>query len=143
MSRSMKPALLYRIAAVLLVLFAAGHTFGFLQVDPEWHVDTLVQSMKTTHFDIAGSERTYWDFFVGFGLFVTVFQLFATIVAWQFGGLPRETLAAMRVSLWAFALTFAVIAFLSLRYFFIVPVVFSIVIFLCLAGAAWLSGAKR
>lgn len=99
--------------------------------------------MKSTHFNANGSDRTYWDFFFGFGLFVTVLMLFAAIVAWQFGSVPAETLAAMRISAWGFVVSFAVVAYLSWRYFFIVPVVFSIVIFLCLAAAAWLSGRQR
>jgi hypothetical protein len=139
----MKASLLYRISSILLVLFAIGHTLGFRQIDPKWGVDSLVQSMKSIHFDANGVDRTYWDFFVGFGLFVTVLMLFASIIAWQFGSLPSETLAAMRVSAWGFVVCFAVVAYLSWRYFFMVPVVFSIAIFLCLAVAAWVSGGQR
>jgi len=139
----MKASLLYRISSILLLLFAAGHTFGFRQIDPAWRVDSLVESMKTIHFNANGSVRTYWDFFVGFGLFVTVLLVFAAIVAWQFGSLPSETYAAMRVSAWGFAVCFAVVAYLSWRYFFIIPLVFSIAIFLCLVAAAWLSTSQR
>ena len=139
----MKASLLYRISSVLLLLFAAGHTLGFRQIDPKWGVDSLVQSMKSIHFNANGSDRTYWDFFVGFGLFVTVLMVFASIIAWQFGSLPSETLAAMRVSAWGFVVCFAVVAYLSWRYFFMVPVVFSIAILVCLAAAAWLSGGQR
>jgi hypothetical protein len=139
----MKASLLYRISSVLLVLFAIGHTVGFLQIDPTWGVDSLVQSMKTIHFNVSGSERTYWDFFVGFGLFVTALMLFASLIAWQFGSLPPETLAAMRLSAWAFVACFAVVAYLSWRYFFIVPLVFSIAIFVCLSAAAWRSAGQR
>ena len=139
----MKPSLLYRIVSILLLLFAMGHTAGFTQVDPKWGVDSLVQSMKSIHFDVNGSDRTYWDFFIGFGWFVTVLMVFAAAVAWQLGSLPAKTLAAMRVSAWAFAICFAVVAYLSWRYFFVIPLVFSNVIFLCLAAAAWLSGARR
>ena len=139
----MKASWLYRISSILLVLFAIGHTVGFLQVDPKWGVDTLVQSMKSIHFNISGSERTYWDFFVGFGLFVTVLMLLASLIAWQFGSLPPETLAAMRFSAWGFAACFAAVAYLSWRYFFIIPLVFSIAIFVCLSAAAWRSGGKR
>ena len=32
----MRASLFYRIAAVLLLLFAAGHTLGFRQSDPAW-----------------------------------------------------------------------------------------------------------
>ena len=139
----MKASLLYRICSILLLLFAVGHTFGFRQTDPAWAVDSLVQSMKSIHFNVNGADRTYWDFFVGLGLFVTLLMLFASIIAWQFGSLPSEILAAMRVGAWGFAICFAVVAYLSWRYFFIVPVVFSIAIFLCLAAAAWLSGGQR
>jgi hypothetical protein len=139
----MRASLLYRISSILLVLFAIGHTVGFSQINPAWHLDSLVQSMKSIHFNVNGSDRSYWDFFIGLGLFVTVLMLFASIVAWQLGSLPPPTLAAMRVSAWGFAIAFAVIAWLSWRYFFIVPIVFSFVIFLCLATAAWRSGVHR
>ena len=139
----MKASLLYRISSILLLLFAAGHTLGFRQIDPKWGVDSLVQSMKTIHFNANGSDRTYWDFFVGFGFFVTVLMVLASIIAWQFGGLPTETLAAMRMSAWGFVGCFVVVAYLSWRYFFMVPLLFSIAIALCLAAAAWLSGGQR
>jgi hypothetical protein len=125
----MSASFLYRIASVLLLLFAAGHTFGFLQVDPNWGVDSLVQAMKSTHFNANGSDRTYWDFYVGFGLFVTVLMVFGAIVAWQLGSLPSGTLFGLRLSTWGFAVCFAAVAFLSWRYFFIVPVIFSVSIF--------------
>jgi len=139
----MKASLLYRSSSILLLLFAAGHTLGFRQIDPKWSVDSLVQSMKTIHFSANGSDRTYWDFFVGFGFFVTVLLVFASIIAWQFGSLPAETLQAMRISTWGFVICFVVVAYLSWRYFFIVPVVFSTAISLCLASAAWRSGRQR
>ena len=137
--QDLKASAFYRIAAVLLLLFAVGHTVGFLQSDPKWGVDTLLGSMRSIHFDIQGFSRSYWDFYVGFGLFVTVFLLLAAVLAWQLGGLPAETLAHMRGVAWALALCFAAITVLSWRYFFIVPLVFSIVITVCLITAAWLS----
>ena len=138
----MKASLFYRIAAVLLLLFAFGHTLGFRQSDPTWGVDTLLGSMQSTHFDVQGFSRTYWDIFVGAGFFVGVFFLFSAVLAWQLGGLPAETLGVMRVTVWALALCFAAITVVSWRYFFTLPIVFSIVITVCLTAAAWLS-AKR
>jgi hypothetical protein len=135
----LKASILYRIASVLLVLFAAGHTVGFLQVDPKWGVDSMVTEMRSIHFDVQGSNRTYWEFYVGFGLFVSVFLVFSAVLAWQLGGLPAETLALMRGTAWALVVCFGALAFLSLRYFFIIPIAFSIGILLCLAAAAWLS----
>jgi hypothetical protein len=62
-----------------------------------------------------------------------------SVLAWQFGGLPAETLAAMRVTVWGFALCFAAITVVSWRYLFILPIVFSIAITVCLTAAALLS----
>ena len=135
----MKASLLYRISAVLLLLFAIGHTLGFRQSDPKWGVDALLASMRSTHFDVQGFNRTYWDFFVGFGLFVTVFLLLAAIMAWLMGGLPPETLTRTRGIAWTLALCFAAVTVLSWRYFFVIPIVFSLVITVCLISAAWLS----
>ena len=135
----MKASLFYRIAAVLILLFDIGHTVGFLQHDPEWKVDSLIGSMKSIHFAIQGFSRSYWDFFVGFGLFVTVFLLLAAAVAWQLGRLDAETLARVRGIGWSLALCFVVLTFLSFRYFFVLPLIFSIVIAICLMLAAWLS----
>jgi len=138
----MKAALFYRIAAVLLLLFALGHTLGFRQSDPKWGVDALVGSMQSIHFDVQGFSRTYWDLFVAAGFSVGVLYFFAAILAWQLGGLPGATLALMRGTAWAFALSFAAITVVSWRYLFIIPIVFSIVITLCLIVAAWLSARK-
>jgi hypothetical protein len=138
----MKASILYRIAAVLLLLFAVGHTLGFRQSDPTWGVDALLGSMRSIHFDMQGSNRTYWDLFVGAGFSVGVFYLFAAILAWQLGGLPATTLARMRGTAWAFALSFAAIAVVSLMYLFIVPVAFSIAITVCLTAAALISAKQ-
>jgi hypothetical protein len=135
-----KASLLYRIAAVLLLLFAVAHTLGFSQPpDPKWGVDALVGSMRSLHFDVQGSSRTYWDFFMAARSTVGVFYLFASVLAWQLGGLPAETLARMRGVTWAFGLCFAAITVVSWRYLFLVAVVFSAVVALCLISAAWLA----
>ena len=138
----MKASTFYRIAAVLLLLFALGHTFGFRQSDPKWGVDALLGSMRSIHFDIQGFNRTYWDLFVAAGFSVGVLYLFAAVLAWQLGGLPKANLALLRGTAWAFALCFAAITVVSWRYLFIIPIAFSIMITLCLTMAAWLSGRQ-
>jgi hypothetical protein len=138
----MKAPAFYRIAAVLLLLFAVGHTLGFNQSDPKWGVDALLGSMRSIHFDVQGSNRTYWDLFLAAGLSVGVFYLFAAILAWQLGRLPAATLALMRGTAWAFALCFAAITVVSWRFLFILPIAFSIVITSWLTAAAWLSAKQ-
>ncbi len=136
----MRASVFYRIAAVLLLLLDAGHTSGFPWSDPAWGVD--LGPMRSSHFYIMGFSRTYWDFYVGFGLLLSVYVLMAVLLAWHLGGLPPESLARMRGTAWTFALCFAAITVLSWKYLFVIPVVFAIVITLCLTAAAWLSGRR-
>jgi hypothetical protein len=135
----MKASLFYRIAAVLLLLFAIGHTLAFRESDPAWGVDAILRSMRSIHFDVQGFSRTYWDLFIAAGFSVGVFYLFAAVLTWQLGNLPAETLALMRVTVWALVLCFAGVTLVSWKYLFAVPIVFSVVITICLTAAAWLS----
>jgi hypothetical protein len=135
----MRPSVFYRIAAVLMFLFDVGHTVGFRQSDPQWGVDALLTLMRSIHFPLQGFSRTYWDLYSGLGFFVTVFLLFSAALAWQIGGLPAEALARMRGITWMFALCFAALSGLSFGYFFTAPLVFTILITVCLIAAASLS----
>ena len=135
----MRASIHYRAAAVLLFLFAVGHTLGFQESDPAWGVDPVLRLMHSTHFTIQGFTRTYWDFFVGAGFTVGVLYLFAAVLAWQLGGLPGETLALMRATAWGFACCFAVVTVLSVRHLFWIPIIMSALITICLSAAAWSS----
>jgi hypothetical protein len=137
----MKPSVFYKITSVLLLLFATGHTLGFRQIDPSWKVDSLVTAMRSTQFQAQGFLRTYWDFYVGFGLFVSVLLLLVAVMVWQLGALSDDTLAQLGVLRWGLVLCFVVVTVLSWKYFFWAPVIFSSVITLCLILGAWL-GAK-
>ncbi len=128
---------LYRIAAVLILLFDIGHSSGYPWSDPGWRVD--LGPMQSSRFEIFGFSRTYWDFYVGFGLFVSVFLLLAAVLAWELGGLPAQSLPLVRVTAWMLALCFAAITVLSWMHFFLIPIVFSTLITACLAAAAWRS----
>jgi hypothetical protein len=135
----MSARVLYRAAAVLLFLFALGHTLGFRDSDPTWGIGPVLAAMQATHFTIQGFTRTYWDFFVGAGLTVGVLYLFAAVLAWQLGGLPGATLALMRPTAWAFACCFAVVTAVSVRHLFWIPIIMSALITVCLSAAAWSS----
>jgi hypothetical protein len=135
-----KARILYRIAAVLLLLFAVGHTLGFRQGDPAWRAAALIGSMQSVHFNAQGFNRTYWDFFTAFGFFFSVFLLFSAVVAWQLGSVTAVSFGAFthRIA-WALAICFVAVTALSWRYAFTTPIVFSTAITACLIAAAWLS----
>jgi hypothetical protein len=132
---------LYRTAAVLIALYALGHSLSYPWSDPAWRVD--LGAMQSTRFDVLGFNRTYWDFYVGHGLFVSVLLFLAAIVAWQLGGLPEEILRLARFTAWALALCFLVLAILSWIYFFAVPIAFTSAITICLVAAASRSARNR
>jgi hypothetical protein len=46
----------------------------------------------------------------------------------------------MPLSAWVFVGCFTVVVFLSWRYFFLIPLVFSAMILVCVTLAAWFSG---
>ena len=100
-------------------------------------MDSAIGALKATQFQVQGMTRTYWDFFSGFGFFVTVLLFFSAILAFQLAGLSKESLRSLRVVTWAFALSFVMITLLTWRYFFIAPLVFSSLVALCLLMAAW------
>jgi ketosteroid isomerase-like protein len=136
----MNASILYRTAAVLLVLFALGHQLGFRRVDPAWQADSVVHGMQTVHFSVQGLSRTYWGFFSGFGFFVTAFLLFAALIAWELARLPAETLRQLSRVQWAFAIVFVVIAVTTWAYFFIAPGVFATLVAVCLIAAPLMAG---
>src|SRR5262249_39990245 len=90
-STSMTTRVLYRIAAVVFLLFAAGHTFGFLSFRPE-SADALAvyNSMNSVTFDFNGTVRSYAQFYTGFGLQVTAYLVFGAYLAWHLGKLAAS-----------------------------------------------------
>jgi hypothetical protein len=137
----MKAPILYRTAAVLMLLFAAGHTLGFRQNNPQWGADAVLESMRAVHFDAQGFTRTYWDFFSAFGLFFSVFLLFGAVLAWQLSRIPAEIFERVRSMAWALTICFAAITALSWRYAFTTPIVFSALITACLTAACLMTPA--
>lgn len=135
----MKASVLYRIASVLLLLFAVGHTLGFRQNNPDWKADAVLGLMRSVRFNALGFNRTYWDFFSAFGFFFSVLLVFAAVLAWQLSSLPAETLARVSSIAWALAICFVAVTALSCGFAFTIPIVFSALITVCLIVAARLS----
>lgn len=134
----MSTSSIYRVVAVLLVLYTLGHTLGFARVDPGWGVDAPIAALKSITFAAQGTpRRTYWGFYVGFGYFCSVLLLFAAGLAWQLGAVPPGTLRSLQLISWWFAATFLVATVVTWRYFFTAPMVFSALITIGLVVAAW------
>jgi len=109
----MNATLLYRITAVLLVLFAIGHTAGFVLFKPATSEGLAVlDAMDHVHFPIGSANYSYGQFFRGFGFFATLYLLFAAYLAWHLGNVARTNPKAIGALAWVFcALQAASIAF--------------------------------
>ena len=134
----MTAPLLYRIAAVLFVLFAAGHTFGFLTFIPDTaEGKAAFQSMNDVQFHVGGGSYSYGGFYRGFGLHVTVYLLFSAFLAWQLGQMAMQYPQAAGPIGWVFCAVQVVGLALSCLYFFPIAAVFSGVLAVCIGLAAW------
>jgi hypothetical protein len=73
---------LYRTAAIVLVLFALGHTFGFLTLRaPSAEGRAVYDAMNIVQFVVHGRSYTYGRFYRGFGLSCTVSMLFSAFLS--------------------------------------------------------------
>jgi hypothetical protein len=140
----MKPAALYRAAAILFVLFAAGHTVGFLEFRPSSPEGLAVrEAMNSVHFSVRGAEFTYGGFYLGFGLFVTAYLLFSALLAWQLGTLAHSRTPGLSGIAWSFFAVQIASLILSWVFFSTPPSVFSGLVAICLGIAAWSTPASR
>ncbi len=134
----MTPRRLLRIAAILSLLYFLGHSAGMPWTpSPGGQAETIVNLMRSFHFDVSGSSRTYWDFYLGFGLTISVFQLLESGVLWLLAGLAADAPARARPFVLAFLVANVLQLVLVLRFFFLPPIVLSVALTLCLGLAAW------
>ncbi len=91
--------------------------------------------MKANKFLAFGHQRTFWEFYTGLGLGVTIFLLMDSIVLWLLAPLIMRYPKEIRPVLAAFALGYLVFAVDSFRFFFLGPVVVEIIIGICLLAA--------
>jgi hypothetical protein len=131
-----KPALFLRIAAVLTFIHAVLHTIGgvFGKVDPG-PATIAVEAMKANQFLLMGHMRSFWDFYRGLGLGVTISLTFESIVFWLLASLARTDARRLRPILGTFLVAYAVLAVNSYTYFFLGPVIVELMIAVCLAIA--------
>jgi len=139
------PTFFLRVAAVLSLLHCIGHTIGgVFSVDaPSGTKEgAVVAAMKSNQFDVMGATRSYWDFFIGYGLTISISGLLQAVVFWQFAGLAKTDPRRMRPIIAVFLLANLGFAILAWKYFFIPPLVGDLLITTAL-GLAYLRAARK
>jgi hypothetical protein len=126
---------LLRIASVISLAFTAGHTLGGLQKWSPMGENEVLKAMTTVRFDTMGANRSYMDFFMGFGWSLSVFMLLQTVLLWQLASLARTDPARVRPMIAVFGLATLAGGLIAWRFIFPIPALFSSALFIVLLAA--------
>ena len=132
--------LLYRIAGVVFILFAIGHTFGFLSFRaPSVEARNVYDAMNQVRFQVGSQTFTYGGWYRGFGLGATSAMLFWSYLCFHLAALSRSNPQAIGTLGWAFFAVQAAGAVLGFMYFGIEAMVFSAASAVLVGAAAWMA----
>ena len=132
-----------RLAALIAALYAAGHTAGMPWTPShELPAQAVVAQMQGVHFSAAGSNRSYWDFYEGFGLAVSALLTVQAVLLWQLATIAKDEPHRVRPLVASFFLATIASGLIAWKLIFAVPVVFSGVLAACLA-LAYVAAGRR
>ena len=132
----MKPWIWLRVGAALQGLGAVLHTIAAMDSPSRGPAERAVfAAMQSFHFQIAGVNRSHWDFYQGYELCITVVFSILAVLIWQLSSLsredPRHSVPLITTILAAEILLSAI----GWEYFFAGPGGMSILIAACLIAA--------
>ena len=133
----MKATMLYRIAGGLLLLWAAGNTYGLLMF---WHA---TGSMNPVRFPVGHTDVTYAQVVLGYEVFCSFCVLFAAYLAWHLGTLARTMPDAIGAVGWGLLAYSLAAVYISWIFFSGFVLLLSTAIAVCLGWATWLSTAHH
>jgi hypothetical protein len=132
----MRPTTWLRAASILALLHAILHTIGGVFGDPlPGAGEIAAAAMKANTFVIMGRTRSYWAFYQGMGMGVTIFLVIDALVLWLLGEIIRKSDADLRDLLVCFVIGYLALAANSVHYFFAAPVIVEAAIAACVAMA--------
>ena len=131
----MTTTLWLRVSSVITALFAAGHALGGLKYWSPMGENAVLQAMRSVRFDVMGANRSYLDFYLGFGYSLSVIQVMLAILLWQFATMARTNAASVRPMIAVIILAVAACAVIAWRLILPVPALFSLVQLASLAVA--------
>lgn len=135
----MKPDVLLRIASAVAGLQFVAHTLLFVRSAPRHGAEEVAvrDAMKSHRFDFLGSQRSYWDFYYGYGLSAAFVVLIEAVLFWQLASLARSSPSAVMPMVALFLCFNIGHLILMWRYFFITPMIPDALIACCLGVVLW------
>ena len=131
----MTTTVLLRIASIVSLLFTAGHSLGGLNKWSPMGENDVLKAMTNMRFQTMGANRSYLDFFMGFGWSISVFMLLQTVLLWQLASLAGSDPVRVRPIIAVFALATIVSCVIAWRFIFPVPALFASVLVIVLIAA--------
>src|SRR4029077_7929793 len=131
----MKTRLALRIASFAMFLFAIGHSLGGTKSWSPAGENDVLRAMRSVHFNAAGANRTYMDFYTGFGWTLTIFLLLQAVLLWQLAAIAESNPRSVRPFIASFFAATLASAAVSWEFILPVPVIFSAAIATCLGVA--------
>ena len=139
----MRPDVILRVASAVAGLQFAAHTWLFVRSTPTHGPAEIavLDAMKANRFDFLGAQRSYWDFYYGYGLSAAFVVLIEAVLLWQLAALAKTSPSAATPMV-ALVLCFNIgHMILMARYFFITPIIPDALIVICLGLALWKSAS--
>src|SRR5262245_7881728 len=119
--RLVATALVSRVPSVISRRFTAEHTLGGLRKWSAMGNNAVLKAMTDVRFDTMVANRSYLDFFMGFGWSISVFMLMQTILLWQLASLGQTDPAHLRPVIAVIALATVASGVIAWRFIFPVP----------------------
>ena len=130
----MKPKLLLRIAAVLILIHGVLHTYGFRQwrQDPDPAKHELIKLMTGQRFPFMGTSRNMGEYYDGFGYCGSIALILIAILLWIVSGeLSTNISLAKKVIL---VVSFALLAWAIVEMIYFFPFAVSLALISSICG---------
>jgi hypothetical protein len=132
----MRAMLWFRITAVVMLLFGALHTFGFLTFRPPAGEGMAVWNrMNDVSFTVDGGTYSFGHFYRAFGLSITAAQLFGAWVMWTLGSMARRGDGGVKAIALGVIVWQVIGAVIAVRYVSAEPATLSAVTVVCIVIA--------
>ena len=131
----MSTTLTLRIASVIALLFAAGHMMGGLKKWSPMGDNDVLKAMTSVRFNVMGENRSYREFYMGFGWLVGVAMLLQAALLWQMASIASSNVAQVRQMVASFAIATFASGVIAWRFIFPIPALFSGVLLVALIAA--------
>ena len=99
--------------------------------------------MHSVSFRLGHSVHSYWDFYLGFGLFISVYLLLAAVFAWELPHIREASYDTYVVLAYALLAAQALETLLTCLYFRGPPMVLSMIVVACLMWGIIASARAR